>query len=401
MAKARILELMYSFDVEGGSGGVGRFVSDLSRSLPRERYEVSICGLWNLGTEAEQERIRLLNADGVQAFAAADWEASRPYLSFWRATRSLLKWLRRNPVDLIHSHSEFSDVAALLARLRMPALASLRTVHYGYRYEWRKRPLRRLFLTNFLYPLLFDAEVGVSQSIADALNRRLVARLLRRKSRCIYNAIDLDRFAQVRVDIAQKKRSLNLPCDAALIGSVGRLTEQKGYGYWVEAAALALARLNQVHFLLIGEGELAEALQAQVHRLGAGAQITLAGSRSDIEELLACMDLFVSSSLWEGLPTVILESMACGLPVVATDIPGTRELIQPGVNGWLAPPADAQALCDAIVAAMQSPLRRAEMAVKARETVKKFSLQAVARQYIDLYDRLAPSSKPRFFSGQV
>jgi glycosyltransferase involved in cell wall biosynthesis len=209
--------------------------------------------------------------------------------------------------------------------------------------------------------------------------------LLRRQATCLYNAIDLERFGSAKADPVEKRRSLRLPVDALVIGTVGRLTEQKGYGFLVEAAAPVLQRLPDAYFLIVGDGELRQTLMDQASRLGIASRVVFTGPRSDVEELLMCMDLFVSSSLWEGLPTAIMESMAAGVPVVATDIPGTRELIQNQVTGWLSPAANSQALADTIIAALNSPALRREIARRASEAIQRFSIAAVAERYEALY----------------
>jgi glycosyltransferase involved in cell wall biosynthesis len=287
--------------------------------------------------------------------------------------------------DILHSHSEFGDAALLMMKFRPRPPLILRTVHYGYRVEWRKRPLRRLLLTNFLYPLLLDREIGVSQAITDTLNQRRAARYFKKEAICLYNAIDLDRFTQVQVDRAGKRRSLNIPFDALLVGSAGRLAEQKGFSVLVDAAALVLEQLPEAYFLVMGEGELAAELKAQAHRLGIESRLIFSGPRSDVEEIFPCLDLFVSSSLWEGLPTVIIEAMAAGVPVVATDIPGTTELVENKINGLLAAKGDPQALARAIIEALQSKTMRSEFARRAFDTAQKFSIKTVAASYAALY----------------
>ncbi len=390
----RILNLIYSFDIEGGGGGIGRFVTALSRALDPARYSVSVGALWHTGSPDEDRWMEALRAQGIQAFAAAPWDGARPYRSFRQALSGLRRRLKTSPADVLHSHSEFSDAAALLLRGLTGPPAAMRTVHYGFRYEWRKRPLRRIFLTNLLYPLLFSAEVGVSQAITEVMNRRPVSRLLGRRAECIYNAIDLSRFQEVQVDREARKRSLGLPPEAVVVGSVGRLSEQKGYRYLVEAAARVLERLPQARFLLIGDGELAAELQAQAQSLGLSGRLIFTGPRRDVEELLPCLDLFVSSSLWEGLPTAILESMASGTPVVATDVPGTRELVRPGETGWLAPPGDGRALGEAILGALADPSGREKAAAGAAGILQAFSIETVAGAYCRLYERIAGGAAP-------
>lgn len=383
--RIRIIQMIHSFGVEGAGGGVGRFTIELSRTLDPGRFEVSVYGLWDRGTPFEREWVRQLNAEGIKAFIAAEWDESRPYRSFWRAFRAIQSELSQNPADIVHSHHEFADVVALLLKASLKPAVVMRTVHGGYRCEWRKRPLRRLFLTNLLYPVLFDVEVGVSQTIVENLNRRPLSRLLRRQALCIHNAIDLGRFSDTKTDPAGKRRLLNLPEDGPIIGTVGRLTEQKGYTFLVEAGGLVLQHLPNAYFLIVGDGELKATLMDQAQRLGIASHVIFTGPRSDIEDLLHCMDMFASSSLWEGLPTVIMESMAAGVPVVGTDIPGTRDLIQHRITGWLVPPADSRALADAILTMMSSPFLRREIACRAREVVQRFSITEVAETYAALY----------------
>lgn len=387
----RIIQMIYRFDVEGAGGGIGRFVFELSRALDKNRFEVAICALGNLGKPLEKERILKLNAGGLEAFAATSWDDRQPYPSFLRAVRSLSSLFSRQPADIIHSHSEFGDIAALLLKPGLHPPKILRTVHYGFRYEWRKRPLRRIFFTNFLYPLLLDAEVGVSQSIAHTLNQRPFARLLQREASCIYNAIELSRFTQAKFEPTLMKKSLGIPLQAPVIGSIGRLTEQKGYSDFLKMAAIVLKSLPQAYFIIIGDGELAQELVQQSRQLNIQDRILFTGPRTDIEALLTCMDLFVSSSRWEGLPTVLLESMASGVPVVATDIPGTRELIKTGETGWLAPVNNPESLARTVCEAFQSPQLWPEIVREAKVMVQRFTIQAVAEQYEQLYEKLVTS----------
>lgn len=381
----RVVEIIYSFGVAGGGGGAGRFGIELGRKLDPHQFEAVVCGLWNQGTSYEQACLRQLHAAGIEAFTAADWDASRPFHSFWRALQKMRSVLSRRPPQILHSHSEFGDVAALLLKVSLKLPIIVRTVHNGYRFEWRKRPLRRLLLTNLLYPPAFSAEIGVNHNIVDNLNRRWVARLLGRQAIYIPNAIDLDRFTDVKVDCVEQRRALHLPSDAFIVGTVGRLAEGKGYDLLLAAATIVLRKLPQTYFLLIGDGELADPLRELAHQLGIADRVIFAGPRLDVEKLLACLDLFVSSSLWEGLSTAILESMASRVPVVATDIPGNREIIRDQVEGWLVPPNNYEALADAIVNVLQSPSLQNQYINRALDVVKKFSISTVVAEHEVLY----------------
>lgn len=387
-ARIRILELIRDFGVEGGGGGASRFCVELSQRLDPTRFEVSVCGLWDTGTPFEQERIANLTERGIHAFAVARWDESSPYGSFVRAYRSLRAALRAQPVSILHSHSEFADMAALLLKTLPNRPAIVRTVHNGYRLEWKKRPLRRWLFSYFLYPLNFDLEIGVNQSIADNMNRRLLARLLGRTARRVYNGIDLQRFSPAHSKADNKRQILGIPPKARVIGSIGRLAEEKGYPFLLEAFARVLDLHPEVYLLLVGDGPLDTKLRAYADTLGIAPHVVFAGSQGNIETIFASLDLFVSSSLWEGLSTVILESMAAGTPVVATNIAGTREIVRDKQNGWLVPAANPIALADAIDEALVNKTARERFAGRAKEDVQAFSIEAIVAEHERIYASL-------------
>jgi glycosyltransferase involved in cell wall biosynthesis len=222
--------------------------------------------------------------------------------------------------------------------------------------------------------------------IVETLNRRPMARLLQKNALCIHNAVNLERFSNIKIDPAAKRAELGLPVDVPLIGTVGRLTRQKGYSFLIDAAARVLADIPEAHFLIVGDGEDAPQLRSQAARLGIADHVLFTGPRPDVEELLSTFTLFVSSSLWEGLPTVIMESMAAGVPVVATGIPGTRELAVDNAIGWLVPPGNEQSLGTAILAALRDPVQQKVCITNARRIVQSFSIRSVADVYAKLYE---------------
>jgi glycosyltransferase involved in cell wall biosynthesis len=385
----RVLEIIYGFPLGDKGGGITQFGIGLTKALRYRGFDVHLCGLFAFGDNFEKELMLKLSHEGVPAFCASSWDEHNPYYSFMKAVQSLWHWQSKHRARIIHSNSEFSDIAAIILKFHPSRPVIIRTVHGGFRYEWRKRPWRRFLLTNILYPLLFDLEIGVSQAITNRLNERPLAKILKRKAVCIYNAIDLSRFQTVKIDKQLKRNSLGIPNNVPLIGTVGRLSEEKGFRFLIEAIPWVLAEVPDAYFLIVGDGKLQKSLWNQAAALGIEHRVIFAGSRLDVEEILSCLDLFVSSSLWEGLPTNILESMASGVPVVATDIPGTREVVRNGYNGWLTPPGDALLLARTILEALKDVNLRRQFAERARETAKSFSMDLVA----DKYERIFGSFK--------
>ncbi len=386
MKPIRILQIMAGFAVEGPLGGIERFGIELARTLDKTQFEPILCGLWDFQTAFDQLWCERLNDEGIQAFLAAPKDDRSPYRNYGQILQGILAATPK-PVDIIHSHSEFGDVAAIILRRQLGAKALVRTVHNER--EWPKRPLRRLLLTNLFYPFVFDIELGVAQRVVDNLNQRPLARLAGRQAQRMYNAVNFDRFAANQIDKAAKRQQLGLSPDATVIGTVGRLTKQKGYSVLLAAAPLVLTQMPTAHFLIIGTGELAASLQQQAQALGMADRVIFTGARSDIEELLAIMDIFVSSSLWEGLPTVILESMAAGVPVLATQVSGSTELVIDGVTGGLVAPGDPAKLAEGILKLLSNRQLALQMSEQARRFVaQRFSIQTVAQEHATLYKQL-------------
>ena len=384
----RVAQMVYTFHVEKGGGGVTRSAIDIAQKLDPARFQVTVFSLGTTDTLAEKKWVKGLQAQGIRAFAAADWVESQPYRSFWRAYQNLYSDLKEHPVDILHSHSEFTDIAALFLKLQGMVRRIIRTTHYGYPVEWRTKPWRRLLFSNLLFPLCYDCEVGVNPTIRDRLNRRWMARRMGRTALFINETVQIERFQERSLDRKTISRMFGVPEDAFLVGSVGRLAEQKGHIYLLQAAAQLIQTYPKARFLVIGDGPLANDLANQAACLGLGDKVIFTGSRTDVDAILPGLDLFVLASLWEGMPISVLESMAAGAPVLATDVAGTRDLIKHGVNGWLFPPADPQALAQAIAEMITHPERRSSLARAARQTAEEYSSAAVARRYAEIYTNL-------------
>lgn len=386
--RIKVLHLFYTFDVEVGGGGLSLFAIELGKHTDIERFEIQLCSLGYYDTDLGKERIRRLNEQGLISFEATNWDDQHPYKSFKNAYQYLQSKLYKNPVDIIHSHSEYTDITAILLKLSRSSKRIIRTVHYGYKVEWSTKPVRRLLLTNLIYPIMFDKEVGINQQNTQRLNDRSFARIMRRNSIRIPNAISTDRFKNINVNTKEKKNSLGIPAESMLIGSVGRLADQKGYVYLLDAAAKLLAEKPDLYFIFVGDGPLAEEHKNQAHALGIEQNVIFTGGRTDVEELLACFDLFVSSSLWEGLPTVLLEAMAAGVPIIATDIPGTNELIEHNYNGLLVEPYNPDSLKTGILNLLKFQELRQRFVLNAFSSLKQYEMPQIAKAYEDLYIEL-------------
>jgi glycosyltransferase involved in cell wall biosynthesis len=394
--KIRIAKLIYTFDVETAGGGVSLYATELGAQFDPQRFDVRLYSLGYFDSPQARKRMAALSARGCRTFTAIRWDSKHAYQSLLRAFLALRRRFTEEPVDVLHTHSEYTDIVALMLKLSGKARRIMRTIHAGHQHEWVTRPVIRMLLTNFLYPIFFDMEVAINQANIDRLDMRWMARLLRKRAEKIYNAISLERFTQASESLPRKndpalialKNTLGIPENALVIGSVGRLADQKGYCYLLEAATILVKQLPEARFLIVGDGNLHIELVQQTQKLGIAQQVIFTGARNDVDQLLQCMDVFVSSSLWEGLPTVIMEAMASQLPIVATDIPGTRELVQQQVNGILVPPANPEPLAQAILEVLNSPQLSQRLVQGGLAILPDFSIERVAKEYEELYVRL-------------
>jgi glycosyltransferase involved in cell wall biosynthesis len=174
---------------------------------------------------------------------------------------------------------------------------------------------------------------------------------------------------------------------------VGRLSPEKRVDLFLRAAAQVLSRVPESRFLVVGGGEPRGDLKALASSLGLGARAIFTGARSDVAALLAAMDLLVLASDFEGLPNSVMEAMAAGRPVVATDLGGCRELVSPGETGFLVPTGSAHALGEKMAAILELPDRGRAMGRAGLERIRiRFGVDLMARRFEELYLRCVRES---------
>jgi glycosyltransferase involved in cell wall biosynthesis len=350
----------------GGFYGAERVMVELAAYLRDEGHDCRLAVLHSPGAEklAGEAARRGLPATIIPCRGMFDR----------RSVRRLHDFLREHGCHIAHSHGYKSDLWLRLAA--PPATRRVATAHAWYRdtaklrfYEWLdKRCLRA-----------FAHVVGVSPALLERLRAAGVA-----QSSMIANGLDLP--APTSSDAREKlRREFGLAPDEKLLARVGRLDAVKGNRLLLEALAQILPG-RAARLLFVGEGEEEAALRQQARDAGLAAQVIFAGYRDDVTDLLRAADLFVSPSLSEGLPLVLLEAMAAEAPVVATNVGAVGSVVRPGVNGWLVPPNDAPALAAALAAALDAPDTARRLAANARQDyAANYSRAAMGEKYLRLY----------------
>jgi len=357
---------------ELSSGGAQSELLRLLREQDRQQYVPSVACLYN-GDAAVAQAIRALDVSVVDLGMKREGNL--------RGFLNLERWLRAERPTILHTWMFHANVPGrILGRIAgIPVIITSRqNVVIGG--VWRER------MTGWTAPL-DDAVIAVCEAARQAEIANAGGRP--DKVFTIYNGVDLTEFAPATpATRAAARTALGVPNAALLLGCVGRLHPQKGIATLLDALALLRDNYPQLHLCLIGTGELHDSLQAQTHSLGLEGMVTFTGVRTDVPRLLAALDVFVLPSLWEGMPNVLLEAMAAGLPIVSTAVGGTPEVIVEGVTGLLVPPGEPTALATALRSLIENPALRLQFGQAGRARAEQeFSLAHNVAQITALYAR--------------
>lgn len=373
--RVRVLQLI---DVLG-PGGAEMLLHTLASSLDAGRFALHVCGL---RPDEPYDLAPQIRALGVPVIGFNQRNAyDIPTLI------ALVRYIRRHRIDIIHTHLLASDIMGRVAGFltRTPVVS---TVHNS-REDFEHEPARRRWMERSTAKLWCRRLIVVSPALREEIAAWFglpVGRFV-----AIPNGVDTSRFRPMPdLDKAALKRDLlGDPAargDTPLVLNVARLVPQKGLAYLARAARLVLDARPDARFAVVGQGPLKDDLLKQVEELDLGGKFVLAGVRSDVPELMAAGDVFVLSSLWEGLPISLLEAMSSGCPVVATEVGGVGGVVQSDRTGLLVPAEDPEALAQAILRCLNNPQEAQQRAAAAREWAHRhYSMETWVRKLEQLY----------------
>ena len=295
----------------------------------------------------------------------------------------LHKWFREKQIDILHSHAGISWEGQQVVRIARTAgvPAVVRTEHLPYLVTDCQQELEHRETIDLVDRLI---------CVSDEARRSFVRKgFPREKLVTVRNGITVFGFRNTDQKL---HKPLRLASHRKIVLTVARFTEQKGHKHLLQALPRVLAIQSSVHFVWAGTGPLAIALQKTARDEGLEQHISFLGNRDDVRELMASADVFVLPSQFEGLPLVLLEAMAVGVPIIGSRVCGIREVIRDGICGRLVPPADPNALATAILEVLSNPEKAAQWVLRARERVKRtFTVERMARETIAIYRQLLPS----------
>jgi glycosyltransferase involved in cell wall biosynthesis len=352
-------------------GGAEVLAARLARRLQGSFRFVFVC-LDELGTLGEQLQSEGFPVEVLNRRAGLDWRST------WRLSRLI----RRERVELLHAHQYTPFFYALTARWlgrRVPVLFTEHGRHFP------DYPRRKRIVANRLLLGRRDRVIGVGE----AVRRAVIANEGIRAERVavIYNGIDLGGSGNGVADREQIRREMGVePSDLVLI-QVARLDYLKDHATAVRTLERVVAQRSATKLVLVGEGPEREKIETEVHQRRLTEHVRFLGLRTDVSRLVPAADLFLLTSISEGIPLTLIEAMSVGVPVVSSGVGGVGEVVQDGQTGLLAPAGDDRALAEHVLSLANDPSRRGEMGRLGRERAAAvFSEKQMHAAYRGLYE---------------
>ena len=356
-----------------------------------ERYDVTLVyGLSHESRITELERatladqIGLAKRKGVRTVTAPALVRKLDPFRDVRAFLLLWRLIRAERPAIVHTHTSKAGVLGRLAAKIAGVPTIIHTPH-GHVFSGHFGPiLSKLFLlTEVLFDRITDSQVALTEGEKKDYIGLSVCR--EDKIAVIHSGVDVDRYANVDIDVGKKKEALGLEPKALVVGTIGWLLAIKGPADLLEAMGDVWARYPDVQLVFAGKGDLEESLRARALEMGAAEKTLFLGWRDDIPEIIQVLDVLALPSRNEGMGRVLVEAMAAGKPIVASNVGGIPDLVKHGQNGFLVEPGNTQEWSHGIEKLLGSREMRQEMGQKGRAMSRDFSVERMLEKIDELY----------------
>ncbi len=370
------------------AGGAERQIIYLMRGLLERGITPSLFMLDPVGVFLDEI------PDGVKVYLPKSHRPSDPSMNQvihhrnpLKIIREIIRVVRKENPDVLYSRHWPTKIPTAFAGWllgKKVVLSEANSLTYEMAYRDTRR--RSFYLKNIACRLA-DVVVTVSKGVADGLDQLFK---LNSKVRVIYNGLDLEAIEKKsQEEISHPWFNQAQP----IVVAVGRLVNQKGFAHLLDAVKLVNSK-TPLRLIMMGDGKLKEELIKQAEELGIKDKVDFLGVKKNPFAYMARCDLFVLSSLYEGMPNVLIEAMALGLPVISTNCPyGPSEIIEDGKNGILIPIGNPQAISEAILRVLGDKQLRDNLRIEAKRRAKDFSLENMVSEYTELFLSLYPGYK--------
>lgn len=372
----------------GGAQENTMLTADYHSHLPEfaGKYEVDVVSGPQTGPEGSL--IEEVRQRGIKLTIMPELRREVSPANDLKAVWKLRQMMIDGKYDIVHTHSSKAGVLGRVAARWAGVPLSVHTVH-GWSFHEHMSPSKKNFYVA-LEKIGYrngDAMIAVSpkdidKGLAEGIGRREDYTLIR-------SGIELDRFGQVSpATAADMRQTLGIPADALVIGSVTRLSAQKDPLTLIDALAGIHQARPDTWSVIVGDGALRPQVEAKITNYGLSGRILLTGLRRDVPEIMATFDLFVLSSLWEGLPRVLPQAMATGLPIVCTRADGSAEAVIDGESGFLVEPQSSEQIAEKAILLIDDSQLRQEMGAAGKARVPIFGAHKMVQDIDDLYIKL-------------
>ncbi|MBC9928784.1 glycosyltransferase [Chitinophaga qingshengii] len=370
--KIRVLETIR----QGKIGGGESHVLDLVASLDKTQFEVVVLSF------TDGPMVTALQAMGITVEVISSSKAFD--LSVWLKVR---KFIRSHRIDIVHAHGTRANTNILWAA-RSLGKPIVYTIH-GWSFHEGLHPLARrarVAAEKFITRMV-QHNICVSESNRETGHKAFGTF----KATVIRNGVNLVKFNAEGI-YPDVKAAYGIPADHLVVCYIARMTLQKDPVNMLKAFALVLQQVSNITLLMVGEGELKQAAEAEARQLGITDHVVFDKFRQDVPAVLHAADVYCLPSLWEGFPIGVLEAMAMGKAVVASDVDGTREAVVHEENGLLIPASNADALAAAIVRLAKDPTLRKRLQFSAATAVRtRYNVATVTKKIEAVYHQLFKS----------
>lgn len=339
--------------------GVKTHIVDLLSNLNTHDYEITLLFSLKRSDPKFIEELASLKARGIHTFRC-DLSGQISPIEDLVSLLNVFKFIQNRKFDIVHCHSSKAGFLARFASKILQVPVVIYTPH-AFSFFSNNGSIRRLFHVYLekLAAKFCDSIICVSQSEKRTAVGFNVAP--ENKFKVIPNAINLRRIKSAqKIDLSEKYPEIIRNSDI-IISTVGRLSFQKAPDLFVKAASIVAKKFDNAKFFYIGQGELRKSVEKLALKLGLNSRIIFTGYRNDVLDILKSSHIFVLCSRYEGLPYSILEAMALKLPVVATDVTGTSELVITNKTGILVPPENTDAIAQAMIYLIRHPEKRIKL----------------------------------------
>lgn len=359
LEKYNILFLTKTMDI----GGTERVVLQLCKNFKDKFGKIVVC---SAGGIYEKD----LNAMNITHYRIPDFDAKHPINQIITLYK-LIKIIKKEKINIIHTHHRY---AAFFSKI-VGWFINIKNVYTAHNSFNDKKLFTRFSLPKYII------------SVGDSVKKNLidVFNISSDNITTIYNGVEYIKPCNDDIEEIMDWKSNKY----FIVGNIGRLSQQKGMEIFINCIPIVISKCNDIRFVIIGDGEDRKKLERQIEELNIQKYVRLLGFRSDIYNIINNLDLFVLSSLWEGFPLTPIEVFSQGNTIIATDIPGTREIVKNGFNGILVKNKDYVGIANEIINLYKDRNRLQELKSNAAKTYyENFTEERMIKSYYDYYCNL-------------